>query len=72
MPLENETARRRLRSKARLEIVPGATHLFEEAGILQQAARLACQWFQEHLAPPSDDRKHPENSAPPETDPHRG
>jgi putative phosphoribosyl transferase len=33
----------------RLEIVPGATHLFEEPGTLAEVARLARQWFLEHL-----------------------
>jgi pimeloyl-ACP methyl ester carboxylesterase len=33
----------------RLEIVPGATHLFEEPGTLEQVARLAQQWFERHL-----------------------
>lgn len=33
----------------RLDIVPKATHLFEEPGALEQVAVLACQWFLEHL-----------------------
>jgi dienelactone hydrolase len=33
----------------RLEIVPGATHLFEEPGTLDQVARLAADWFVRHL-----------------------
>jgi dienelactone hydrolase len=32
-----------------LEIVPGATHLFEEPGALDKVARLAADWFQRHL-----------------------
>jgi len=32
-----------------LDIVPGATHLFEEAGALEQVADLAVQWFHRHL-----------------------
>jgi dienelactone hydrolase len=36
----------------RLEIVPRATHLFEEPGTLEQVAMLACQWFQHYLMPP--------------------
>ncbi|MEM9903733.1 MAG: hypothetical protein AAF921_01740 [Cyanobacteria bacterium P01_D01_bin.44] len=32
-----------------LEIVPGATHLFEEPGTLEQVAQLAGQWFQRYL-----------------------
>ena len=34
----------------RLEIVPGATHLFEEVGALEEVARLAA-WFRRYLAP---------------------
>lgn len=34
----------------RLEIVPGATHLFEEPGALETVARLARDWFVHHLA----------------------
>jgi putative phosphoribosyl transferase len=33
----------------KLEIVPGATHLFEEAGALEAAAKLAAQWFHQYL-----------------------
>ena len=32
-----------------LEIVPGATHLFEEPGALDRVADLALNWFQKHL-----------------------
>jgi hypothetical protein len=32
-----------------LVIVPGATHLFEEPGTLEQVAALAAQWFSAHL-----------------------
>jgi dienelactone hydrolase len=37
----------------RLEIVPGATHLFEEAGTLERVCDLAQQWFERHLATPT-------------------
>jgi putative phosphoribosyl transferase len=37
----------------RLEIVPGATHLFEEPGALERVAELARDWFVEHLTSPS-------------------
>lgn len=47
----NQTALRELRSVKRLEVVPRATHLFEEAGALETVARLACAWFLEHLRP---------------------
>jgi hypothetical protein len=47
----NEQARDRLRSATvRLEIVPRATHLFEEPGALEEVARLARAWFARHLA----------------------
>jgi putative phosphoribosyl transferase len=46
----NETALLSLRAEARLEIVPGATHLFEEPGALEMVARLAREWFTRHLA----------------------
>ncbi len=36
-------------SKKKLIIVPGATHLFEEPGTLEDVARLAAAWFQRHL-----------------------
>jgi putative phosphoribosyl transferase len=45
----NRQALKALRAKKRLEVVPGATHLFEEPGTLQQAAELAIDWFQKHL-----------------------
>jgi putative phosphoribosyl transferase len=47
----NEDALRRLRCKKQLEIVPGASHLFEEPGTLEEVTRLACTWFTEHLSP---------------------
>jgi putative phosphoribosyl transferase len=45
----NEQARDRMRCEVKLEIVPGATHLFEEAGALKQVAKLANDWFLLHL-----------------------
>jgi putative phosphoribosyl transferase len=45
----NEEALARLRCEKRLEIVPGATHLFEEPGALEEVARLARDWFDRHL-----------------------
>jgi putative phosphoribosyl transferase len=39
----------RLGGPAQLAIVPGATHLFEEAGALDEVARLASDWFVRHL-----------------------
>jgi putative phosphoribosyl transferase len=41
----NRGAQARLRCESRLSVVPGATHLFEEPGTLQQAAELARDWF---------------------------
>jgi len=45
----NQDALRRLRCEKRLEIVPGASHLFEEPGTLEEVVRLASAWFVEHL-----------------------
>ena len=45
----NEAALEQLRTEKRLEIVPGATHLFEEPGALEEVARLARDWFVRHL-----------------------
>jgi predicted phosphoribosyltransferase/predicted alpha/beta-hydrolase family hydrolase len=45
----NEKAYRLLRCEKSLKIVPGATHLFEEVGTLEQAAKLASDWFVRHL-----------------------
>lgn len=47
----NERARAQMRAEVRLEIIPGATHLFEEHGALEQAAASARDWFVSHLAP---------------------
>ncbi len=46
---EQALARMQRESKSKLMIVPGASHLFEEPGTLEQAARLAADWFQAHL-----------------------
>lgn len=45
----NQDALAQLRCEARLEIVPGATHLFEEPGTLEKAASLAATWFAGHF-----------------------
>jgi putative phosphoribosyl transferase len=45
----NRTAYEQLRCARRLEIVPGATHLFAEPGALEEVARLAEGWFLRHL-----------------------
>ena len=45
----NRMALRELHCHARLEVVPGATHLFEEPGALETVAHLAGEWFTTHL-----------------------
>ena len=45
----NQRAFERLRGVKELVIVPGATHLFEEAGALEEVARLAARWFGRYL-----------------------
>jgi putative phosphoribosyl transferase len=47
----NREARARLSGPAQLDVVPGATHLFEEPGALEQVAVLARDWFLVHLPP---------------------
>jgi len=45
----NREALQRLQGEKKLEILPGATHLFEEPGALEEVARLATRWFVRHL-----------------------
>lgn len=45
----NERAYRELQCEKRMEIIPGATHLFEEAGALEKVAELAANWFESHF-----------------------
>jgi putative phosphoribosyl transferase len=45
----NRQAYAQLRGEKQLVIVPGATHLFEEPGTLEEVARLASQWFTQYL-----------------------
>ncbi|NOT54389.1 MAG: alpha/beta hydrolase [Deltaproteobacteria bacterium] len=45
----NRQAYARLQGEKQFVIVPGATHLFEEPGTLEEVARLASQWFVTHL-----------------------
>jgi putative phosphoribosyl transferase len=45
----NRKAHAALACEKELAIVPGATHLFEEPGTLEEAARLAADWFERHL-----------------------
>jgi len=49
----NEEACQVLGSIAQLVVIPGATHLFEEPGALEEVARLSCDWFVDHLPPPA-------------------
>jgi pimeloyl-ACP methyl ester carboxylesterase len=45
----NEQARNRMHCEVKLEIIPGATHLFEEPGTLEKVAQLASDWFVKHI-----------------------
>jgi len=45
----NREAARHLACEHRLEVVPGATHLFEEPGALEAVAALAGDWFHRHF-----------------------
>jgi putative phosphoribosyl transferase len=47
----NREAFDRLDNVRQLDIVPGATHLFEEPGALEEVARLAREWFHHYLSP---------------------
>jgi len=46
----NEKARAQMLCEVKIEIVPGATHLFEEPGALEHVADLASDWFSSHLS----------------------
>jgi dienelactone hydrolase len=48
----NRQAMRRMQAPVSLEIVPGATHLFEESGTLEEVSRLALAWCRRHLGRP--------------------
>jgi putative phosphoribosyl transferase len=54
----NEEALRLLSCPKQLVIIPGATHLFEEPGSLEEVARLAKEWFVRYLAPVLDPSRH--------------
>ncbi|HSW24310.1 MAG TPA: alpha/beta family hydrolase [Burkholderiaceae bacterium] len=49
----NRSALAQLRCERQLEVIPGATHLFEEPGALEQVAELARTWLHNHLARPT-------------------
>jgi putative phosphoribosyl transferase len=46
----NREALAELRCEKQLLIIPGATHLFEEPGTLEQVSELALHWFEQHLS----------------------
>jgi putative phosphoribosyl transferase len=48
----NRTTLELLAGPSRLEIVPGATHLFEEPGAMERVAELASNWFRQYLVEP--------------------
>jgi putative phosphoribosyl transferase len=45
----NEQAREELTAESELHVVPGATHLFEEPGALEEVSASARDWFERHL-----------------------
>jgi putative phosphoribosyl transferase len=47
----NREARAAMRCESELVVVPGASHLFEEPGALEQVADHAAAWFARHLRP---------------------
>ena len=47
----NQKAYGNLRCERKLEIIPGATHLFEESGKLEAVAAVSAKWFTKHLQP---------------------
>jgi dienelactone hydrolase len=53
----NESAQQQLQALSQLEIVPGATHLFEEPGTLDRVSQLACAWFKKYLPIAPQDAK---------------
>ncbi len=53
----NRRAQAAIPGVCQLTLVPGATHLFEEPGTLDQVAKLACDWFIDHLGHVSADRR---------------
>lgn len=50
----NRDAQRRMRCPTMLEVIPGATHLFEEPGTLERVAELSARWFRSKLAGEQD------------------
>ena len=60
----NRAALAQMRGEVRLDIVPGATHLFEEPGALERVAALAAEWFSRHLEPAYHSRLSAATSSP--------
>ncbi|MFE4541613.1 phosphoribosyltransferase family protein [Arthrobacter sp. NPDC056727] len=56
----NRQAMARMQAPTRLEVVPGAAHLFEEPGTLARAATLASEWFTQYLLPSGEGRPAPD------------
>ncbi|MFB6978322.1 alpha/beta family hydrolase [Streptomyces scopuliridis] len=54
----NRVAAERMHCERRLDVVPGATHLFEEPGALEAVADLAREWLTEHLSPSAQRARH--------------
>ena len=54
----NQEALAQLRTEKQLEIIPGATHLFEEPGALEKVAELASQWFNRYLTTADEQNPH--------------
>jgi pimeloyl-ACP methyl ester carboxylesterase len=52
----NEQARSRMTAPVEIKLVPGASHLFEEPGTLEEVAALARAWFEVHLSPGPNSR----------------
>ncbi len=52
----NDSAQQRMVAPTSLEVIPGATHLFEEPGALESVAEMAVEWFVRYLSGPETDR----------------
>jgi len=50
----NQQAYNVIKAEKELQIIPGASHLFEEPGTLEEVARLAAEWFRKHLLKKED------------------
>lgn len=51
----NRDSLRQLSGVGKIVVIPGASHLFEERGTLEEASRVAAQWFSKHLRPKEKD-----------------